>query len=58
VLPHFVEGREEREARKAEDLAPHIEKALQRKPRMAPLSDDEIPVVKASREREAFYHKD
>jgi alkanesulfonate monooxygenase SsuD/methylene tetrahydromethanopterin reductase-like flavin-dependent oxidoreductase (luciferase family) len=58
VLPHFTEGREEREARKAEELAPHIEKALQRKRRMPELSDDEIPVVKASREREAFYRRD
>lgn len=58
VLPHFVDGRDEREARKAEELAPHIEKALQRKRRMPELADDEIPVVKASREREAFYHKD
>jgi hypothetical protein len=58
VLPHFTEGREEREARKALELAPHIEKALQRKPRMPELADDEIPLVKASREREAFYHKD
>jgi alkanesulfonate monooxygenase SsuD/methylene tetrahydromethanopterin reductase-like flavin-dependent oxidoreductase (luciferase family) len=58
VLPHFVDGREEREARKARDLAPHIEKALARKRRMPALSDAEIPVVKASREREAFYYKE
>ncbi|MBM4334894.1 MAG: LLM class flavin-dependent oxidoreductase [Deltaproteobacteria bacterium] len=58
VLPHFVEGREEREARKARELAPHIEKALARKRRMPALSDAEIPVVKASREREAFYYKE
>ena len=58
VLPEFVEKREEREARKAEELAPYIEKALGRKQRMPALSDDEIPIVKASREREAFYHKD
>jgi alkanesulfonate monooxygenase SsuD/methylene tetrahydromethanopterin reductase-like flavin-dependent oxidoreductase (luciferase family) len=57
VLPHFVEGREELEARKARELAPHIEKALQRKRRMPELSDDEIPVVPASREREAFYRR-
>ncbi len=58
VLPHFVDGREEREARKARELAPHIEKALARKRRMPALSDAEIPVVKASREREAFYYKE
>ena len=58
VLPHFVDGREEREARKARELAPHVEKALARKRRMPALSDAEIPVVKASREREAFYYKE
>ena len=58
MLPHFVDGREEREARKARDRAPHIEKALARKRRMPALSDAEIPVVKASREREAFYYKE
>ncbi len=58
VLPEFVAGREEREARKAKELAPHIEKALKRKRRLPELADDEIPVVRASREREAFYHKD
>ncbi len=58
VLPRFLPGREEREARKARELAPHIEKALGRKQWMKPLRDAEIPVVKATREREAFYHKD
>ncbi|MDP6376303.1 MAG: LLM class flavin-dependent oxidoreductase [Pseudomonadales bacterium] len=58
VMPEFVEGREEREARKAAELAPYIEAALQRKQKMATLADDDIPVVFASREREAFYHKD
>ena len=58
VLPQFQVGRDEREARKAEELAPYIEKALGRKQRMPELADDEIPVVKASRSREAFYHKD
>jgi alkanesulfonate monooxygenase SsuD/methylene tetrahydromethanopterin reductase-like flavin-dependent oxidoreductase (luciferase family) len=57
VLPHFVPGREEREARKARELAPYIEKALARKRRVPELRDDEIPVVKASREREAFYRR-
>ncbi|MAE94416.1 MAG: LLM class flavin-dependent oxidoreductase [Deltaproteobacteria bacterium] len=58
VLPEFMEGREEREARKASELAPHIEKALARKSWLAELGDDEIPIVEASREREAFYRKD
>lgn len=58
VLPRFLPGREERDARKARDLAPYIEKALGRKQWMRALADDEIPVVPASREREAFYHKD
>jgi hypothetical protein len=58
VLPAFSQGREEREAAKARELAPYIEKALGRKRRMRALTDDEIPIVPASREREAFYHKD
>ncbi len=58
VMPEFVEGREEREANKAKDLAPYIEAAMARKQVMKPLADDEIPVVSASRERETFYHKD
>ena len=57
VLPQFIPGRDEREAKKAEELAPYFEKALARKTFMAPLSDDEIPIVKASRERDAFYRK-
>ena len=52
-----VEGREEREARKAEELAHYIEQALERKQYLRPLSDEEIPVVPASRAREAFYYK-
>ena len=32
--------------------------ALARKQWMKPLADDEIPVVQASREREAFYRRD
>ena len=38
----------EREARKAEELAPFIAKALARKKWMAPLADADIPVVRAS----------
>ena len=58
MLPEFVPGREERDARKAAELAPYIEQALARKQWLPELRDDEIPVVKASREREAFYRKD
>jgi alkanesulfonate monooxygenase SsuD/methylene tetrahydromethanopterin reductase-like flavin-dependent oxidoreductase (luciferase family) len=57
VLPEFMPGRAEREAKKARELAPYIEKALQRKKFMRPLSDEEIPIVEASRERESFYRK-
>ena len=48
VLGHFSAGREEREAAKAEELAPHIEKALARKEWMRPLERHEVPVVEAS----------
>jgi len=48
VLPEFAEGAAERDQRKADELAPHVEKALARKKRMAPLADADIPVVKAS----------
>ena len=58
VLPEFKPQQAEREARKAEELEPYIEAALARKPRMASLADEDIPIVYASREREAFYHKD
>jgi alkanesulfonate monooxygenase SsuD/methylene tetrahydromethanopterin reductase-like flavin-dependent oxidoreductase (luciferase family) len=58
VLPEFIADRDEREARKAKTLAPYIERALARKHWMPALADDEIPIVRASREREAFYHKD
>jgi alkanesulfonate monooxygenase SsuD/methylene tetrahydromethanopterin reductase-like flavin-dependent oxidoreductase (luciferase family) len=48
VLPVFAEGREEREAKKAEELAPFIEAALARKRWMPALADADIPVVRAS----------
>jgi len=51
VLPEFVAERQAREAKKAEELAPYIEAALARKQYMQPLSDSEIPVVKASVKR-------
>ena len=57
VLPQFVDGRERREAEKAEELAPYLRAALERKEWMPDLPDEDIPVVYASREREAFYHK-
>ena len=48
VLGHFSAGREEREAAKASELAPYIEKALARKEWMRPLERHEVPVVEAS----------
>tara|TARA_B100000315_G_scaffold194075_1_gene184669 strand:+ start:731 stop:1999 length:1269 start_codon:yes stop_codon:yes gene_type:complete len=47
VKPEFTEREEEREAAKAEELAPYIEAAFERKERMRELVDDEIPVVTA-----------
>lgn len=49
VLTDFAEGREEREARKAEELAPYIEAALARRNTRPPLEDHEIDVVPAAR---------
>ena len=57
VLPQFVEGRERREAEKAEELEPYLRAALERKEWMPDLHEEDIPIVYASREREAFYHK-
>ena len=51
VLPEFAAEREEREAKKARELAPYIEAALARKQRMKPLEDHEIPIVPASAQR-------
>src|SRR5262245_57147261 len=48
VLDAFTAKSAERERRKAEALAPFIEKALARKPRLPALADAEIPVVRAS----------
>ena len=47
MLPEFAAREPEREKRKARELAPFIEKALARKPRMQPLADDEIPELHA-----------
>jgi len=49
VAPEFGREVAAREARKHEELAPHIARALARKRWMAPLGDDAIPVVPASR---------
>ena len=48
VLPEFKAKQAAKEAAKAKELAPFIEAALARKQRMPELSDDDIPVVKAS----------
>ncbi len=55
VLPAFQEDRDAREAAKMEELAPYLEAAMARKVRMPELTDDEIPIVPPSQEREAFY---
>jgi len=47
VLPDFHEKEAEREARKLEALAPHLERAMERKVRMPALADDRIPVLQA-----------
>ncbi|MFP6771963.1 MAG: LLM class flavin-dependent oxidoreductase [Alphaproteobacteria bacterium] len=47
VMPVFKAGEAEHEATKAAELAPYIEAALARKPRLASLSDDDIPTVYA-----------
>ena len=48
VLDEFTADRSEREAAKAEELAPYIDKAMARKQRLRPLQRHEIPVVEAS----------
>ena len=48
VMPEFKAELAEREARKANELAPYVEAALKRKKRLQPLADHEIPVVKAA----------
>ena len=47
VMPEFKENVEARAKRKAEELAPFIEKAFARKEKMKALADDEIPNVLA-----------
>lgn len=47
VMPAFKAGEAERETIKAKELAPYIEAAMARKPRMPDLADADIPVVEA-----------
>jgi alkanesulfonate monooxygenase SsuD/methylene tetrahydromethanopterin reductase-like flavin-dependent oxidoreductase (luciferase family) len=54
VMPAFQAEATAREARKADELAPFIAAALKRKHWMDPLSEREIPVVKASAPRAQF----
>jgi hypothetical protein len=46
-MPEFKQREEVREAQKQRDLAPFIDAALARKPRLAPLDDAAIPLVEA-----------
>ena len=48
VMPDFTKDVEEREAKKAAELAPYIEAALARKTYMQPLAREDVPVVKAA----------
>jgi len=48
VLGAFAATGAEHDRRKAEELAPFVERALARKRRMPPLADADIPVVRAS----------
>ncbi|MEP6967711.1 MAG: LLM class flavin-dependent oxidoreductase, partial [Pseudomonadota bacterium] len=48
VAPPFWAEAAAREARKAEDLGPHIAAAMVRKRWMRPLADADIPIVRAS----------
>ena len=47
LLPDFKRRDELARRRKREELAPHIAAALERKPRLAPAADAEIPTVEA-----------
>ena len=47
MMPEFKEREQVREAEKQRELAPYIEAALARKPKMAPIDDAEIPRVEA-----------
>jgi len=54
VLPEFKAKVEEKEAKKARELAPYIEAALERKDKMPTLSKDNVPLVKASVDMDTF----
>jgi hypothetical protein len=47
VMPEFKEREEARAAEKRRELAPYVEAALARKPRMPPIDDADIPRVEA-----------
>jgi alkanesulfonate monooxygenase SsuD/methylene tetrahydromethanopterin reductase-like flavin-dependent oxidoreductase (luciferase family) len=47
VMPEFHDREDARAKRKAEQLAPFVEAALARKPRLAPLAEDAIPSFQA-----------
>jgi hypothetical protein len=47
VMPEFKERDKVRDTEKRRELAPYIDAALARKPRMAPLDETEIPRVEA-----------
>ena len=47
IMPRFKAAEPEREARKAEELAPWIKAALARKPRMEMPADEDLPVIKS-----------
>jgi hypothetical protein len=47
MMPEFKERDEVRAAEKRRELAPYIEAALARKPRMAPVADTDIPLIEA-----------
>ncbi len=48
VLPEFKAGEIARQEKKNAELAPYVEAALKRKPWMQPITDSDIPVVRAS----------
>lgn len=52
VLPEFRAREAERQARKQAELAPYIEAALARKPRLAPIAPEDVPTVLASGRRQ------
>jgi hypothetical protein len=47
VMPELKEREDERVRKKEEELAPFIEAALERKPRMAPLAEQDVPNIES-----------